>query len=159
MRTKVTLSCGLEGTLTLRDAANRAAPAPSASRPNAGTPEQVAAIVRALAGSTICEREAMYAITLDNRGNVIGSHQLTVGTLASTVVHPRDVFRAALADNAAALILAHNHPSGDPAPSAEDYAVTSRLADAGRLLGIHFLDHVVVTASSFRSFRDEGWLR
>ena len=77
-------------------------------------------------------------------------------TLTASLVHPREVFRPALREAAAALILVHNHPSGDPTPSSEDREVTSRLAKAGEILGVRVLDHVIVAESGYCSLRDEG---
>jgi DNA repair protein RadC len=80
------------------------------------------------------------------------------GTLTASLVHPREVFRPALREAAAAVILVHNHPSGDPTPSQEDREITERLARAGDLLGIPVLDHVVVAERGFASLREEGAL-
>lgn len=98
--------------------------------------------------------ECFLAILLDSRHRVVRDVELSTGTLTASLVHPREVFRPALQEAAAALVLVHNHPSGDPAPSAEDRAVTRRLAEAGELLGIRVLDHVIVGEQGFFSFRD-----
>ena len=74
------------------------------------------------------------------------------------MVHPREVFKAALLANAASIVLAHNHPSGDPAPSPDDVALTRRLVDAGRLLGVEVLDHIVIGEGRYVSVRELGWL-
>jgi DNA repair protein RadC len=78
------------------------------------------------------------------------------GTLTASLVHPREVFAPALREPAAAIVLVHNHPSGDPTPSREDHEVTARLAAAGELLGIPVLDHVVVAEQGYVSLRDSG---
>ena len=83
---------------------------------------------------------------------------VTRGVLDASVVHPREVFRVAIAENAAAVLLVHNHPSGDPTPSPEDRAVTRQLADAGKLIGIPVVDHVVIGDGRFVSFSEAGWL-
>ncbi len=94
---------------------------------------------------------------LDGRNVLIGLHHVSTGSLTTTLVHPREVFKAAILANAAAVILVHNHPSGDPAPSAEDVALTTRLRDAGDLMGIRVLDHVVLGAhGAFRSLGAGG---
>jgi DNA repair protein RadC len=98
--------------------------------------------------------ECFLAILLDSRHRVMRDVEVSTGTLTASLVHPREVFRPALREAAAALLLVHNHPSGDPAPSAEDRAVTRRLAEAGELLGIRVLDHVVVAEQGYFSFRD-----
>jgi DNA repair protein RadC len=83
---------------------------------------------------------------------------VTRGTLDGSLVHPREVFRAAIAEGAAAVVLVHNHPSGDPAPSPDDRAVTAQLADAGRLLGIAVVDHVIIGDARYTSFVEAGLL-
>ncbi|MGH0037598.1 MAG: RadC family protein [Myxococcota bacterium] len=100
--------------------------------------------------------ESFLAILLDSRHRILRDIEVSTGTLTASLVHPREVFRPALREAAAALILVHNHPSGDPAPSAEDRAVTRRLAESGELLGIRVLDHVVVAERGYFSFRDAG---
>ena len=101
-------------------------------------------------------RESFHVLLLDGRHRLIGAEEISVGTLTASLVHPREVFRDAIRSAAAALVLVHNHPSGDPSPSAEDRAVTERLRAAGRLLGIRVVDHVIVTESSYFSFREGG---
>jgi DNA repair protein RadC len=83
---------------------------------------------------------------------------ISVGCLTSSLVHPREVFQEAVVARAAALILFHNHPSGDPEPSAEDIALTRRLASAGTLMGIEILDHLVLGAGRFVSLKERGLL-
>lgn len=83
---------------------------------------------------------------------------VTRGVLDASVVHPREVFRIAIAENAAALVLVHNHPSGDPSPSPEDRAVTRQLTEAGRVLGIPVVDHIVIGDASYVSFSEAGWI-
>lgn len=83
---------------------------------------------------------------------------VTRGVLDASVVHPREVFRVAIAENAAALLLVHNHPSGDPTPSGEDRTVTRQLAEAGRVVGIPVVDHVVIGDGSFVSFVEAGFM-
>ncbi len=100
--------------------------------------------------------ERFVVVLLDGRHRVVGEELISQGTLTASLVHPREVFRAALRESAAAIVLVHNHPSGDPAPSAEDRAVTGRLARAGELLGVRVLDHVVVAERGFYSFREAG---
>lgn len=103
------------------------------------------------------DREMFVALYLDSQHVVRGVHVVSVGTLDASVVHPREVFKPAILANAAAVIVAHNHPSGDPTPSAEDRAVTKQLVEAGRILGIPVLDHLVVGAKPrFRSLVEQG---
>ncbi len=101
-------------------------------------------------------RESFHVLLVDGRHRLIRAEEVSIGTLTASLVHPREVFRDAIRSAAAALVLVHNHPSGDPTPSAEDRAVTERLRSAGRLLGIHVLDHVIVSDRGYYSFREAG---
>lgn len=116
-------------------------------------PETVAGVVRERVPETDM-REHFVALYLNSRNAVLLVHTVSVGSLNASIVHPREVFAPAVRESAASVILAHNHPSGDPTPSAEDRAITDRLRDAGRILGIDVLDHVVIGArGSFVSMR------
>lgn len=105
-------------------------------------------------------QEAFAVVPLDARNRPLRKKPIVVamGTLTSVEVHPRDVFREAVRLNAAAVIVAHNHPSGDPEPSAEDRDLTERLRQAGRLLGIPLLDHFIITREAYVSLADRGLL-
>jgi len=92
------------------------------------------------------EVEAFVVLVLNGKNCVVACAEVSRGTLTAALVHPREVFRPAIALGGAALILAHNHPSGDPRPSAEDMAITTRLREVGTLIGIAVLDHVVIGA-------------
>jgi DNA repair protein RadC len=106
------------------------------------------------------DREHFIVLMLDQKNKVIGINTVSTGSLTASVVHPREVFKPAIVGNAAAIVCAHNHPSGDPTPSKEDRALTTRLVAAGRLLGISVLDHIVVGdgTETYYSFADEGCL-
>jgi DNA repair protein RadC len=104
-------------------------------------------------------REHFVVLLLDTQNQIIGIHTVTVGTLDASLTHPREIFKAAFLVNAASIVLAHNHPSGDPAPSAEDHTVTRQLRDAGALLGIEVHDHIVLgDAPRYYSFAEAGAL-
>jgi DNA repair protein RadC len=103
-------------------------------------------------------QEEFRVLMLNTQHAVIQELAITRGTLDTSVIHPREVFRAAITEGAAALILVHNHPSGDPAPSPEDRAVTRQLVAAGALLGVPVLDHVVVGDARYVSFVEVGLL-
>ncbi len=103
-------------------------------------------------------RECFHALHLDAKGRLLWEERVSEGTLTASLVHPREVFAPAILHRAAAVVVAHNHPSGDPEPSAEDRATTRRLQRAGRLLGIELLDHVIVGAGAYISFLEKGWL-
>lgn len=100
------------------------------------------------------KKEGFYAIPLDQKHQVIDLHQISEGTLTMCPVHPREAFNPVVRDSAAAVIFMHNHPSGNPEPSIDDYNLTERLAAAGKLLGVRVVDHVVVGDGAFVSFRD-----
>jgi DNA repair protein RadC len=100
------------------------------------------------------EQERFHVILLDGRHRVMRHALVSQGTLTASLVHPREVFRPALRESAAALVLVHNHPSGDPTPSREDEEVTARLVRAGEILGIPVLDHVVVAERGYVSLRE-----
>lgn len=102
------------------------------------------------------KREVFVIILQDVRGNVIGQEMISVGTLSNTLVHPREVFYPAIRHKAASLILAHNHPSGDPSPSPQDHKLTERLVHVGKLMGIPVRDHLIIGNPSFVSLREHG---
>ncbi len=103
------------------------------------------------------DRERFVVYLLDVKNRPIAFETVSVGVLHGSLIHPREVFKAAVAGSAAAIILAHNHPSGDPAPSAQDREVTRRLKAAGELLGVPVLDHVIVgPRGDHYSFREKG---
>lgn len=104
------------------------------------------------------EREVFVALLLDMKNRVKQVVGLATGALQACVLRPRDVFRLAVKHNAAHMILAHNHPSGDPAPSQDDTRLTSYLARAGEILGIDLVDHVIIGHGRHFSFRDSGML-
>ena len=93
---------------------------------------------------TSADREVFVVLHLDTRNRVVAHETTSIGSQNASLVHPREVFKAAILKGATSIILAHNHPSGDPAPSKEDIDLTHRLAEAGGLMGIQVLDHVVV---------------
>ena len=103
-------------------------------------------------------QEEFWAIYLDSQNRVLVERCITIGLLNSSLVHPREVFAPALSHAAASLILAHNHPSGDPEPSAEDVAVTAHLVESGRLLGIPVRDHVVLGSRGYVSMMERRLL-
>lgn len=106
------------------------------------------------------DREHFVVLMLDVKNRVLGFHTVAIGTLNAAIITGREVFKAAILANAASVILGHNHPSGDPAPSPEDIRVTERLRDAGALLDIEVLDHIIVGATGkHSSLRELGHLR
>jgi len=102
--------------------------------------------------------EEFHVLALGSQSQILGDRLITRGILNSSLVHPREVFRAAIAEAAAGIIVVHNHPSGDPTPSADDRAVTRQLVDAGRLLDLPVYDHVIVGGDRYVSFAEAGLL-
>ena len=101
-------------------------------------------------------KEHFMLLCLDSRHNLMHISEISVGTINASIVHPREVFQMAIKSLASQIILAHNHPSGDPEPSPQDVAITARLCEASRILGIELLDHVVITSDRFVSLKDKG---
>jgi DNA repair protein RadC len=101
-------------------------------------------------------KEHFVVLFLNTKNRVIGRETLSIGSLNASIVHPREVFRSAIARSSASIICVHNHPSGDPTPSQEDIEVTRRLAEAGRIIGIDLLDHIVIADRSYISLKEQG---
>jgi DNA repair protein RadC len=128
-----------------------------AGRPQARVPAEAAAMMAQYIGEI--DREVFVIAMLTIRHRVIGLHTVSVGCLTSSLVHSREVFKPAILAGSAAILAAHSHPSGEPEPSAEDIALTRRLAAAGQLLGIELLDHLILgEAGRFVSLRERGVL-
>jgi DNA repair protein RadC len=105
-----------------------------------------------------CERhEQFYAVLLDNKHRKLKDVCISQGSLTASIVHPRDVYLPVIRESAAAVIFVHNHPSGDPTPSAEDLEITRRLRQVGDLVGVRVLDHVVIGRGRYVSFVDDGY--
>jgi DNA repair protein RadC len=126
----------------------------ASAKPLLKTPEDVFSLVGVnLKGK---KQEHFLLVLLDTRSRLIKLAPLSVGSLDSSIVHPREVFREAVSASAASVILVHNHPSGDTTPSEDDITLTKRLAQAGELMGIDVLDHVIVAGNSYLSLKREG---
>lgn len=102
------------------------------------------------------DREYFRVMLLNTKNRVLGIETVSIGSLNASLVHPREVFKRAIQRSAAAIILLHNHPSGDPSPSSEDKEITQQLCKAGRIIGIEILDHIVIGDHVFTSFREKG---
>ncbi|MCQ4088174.1 DNA repair protein RadC [Saccharibacillus sp. JS10] len=102
------------------------------------------------------QKEHFVCLFLNTKNVVIAQETLSIGSLNASIVHPREVFRAAIKYSSASIVCAHNHPSGDPTPSPEDLAITKRLVEAGQIVGIDVLDHIVVGDGRFISLKEQG---
>ena len=122
------------------------------------SPDVVADVINEVLDLNHEPQEIVCEIMLNTKNHIVGVMEVTRGTLDSSLVHPREVFRGAILHNAASIILCHNHPSGDSAPSREDMKVTERIKQAGKVLGIDLLDHVIIGNGEYTSIREEGLL-
>ena len=123
-------------------------------KPSVQNPNAVVSLVRGrLKGK---KKEHFIALLLDTRGQLIKMSEISVGSLDTSIVHPREVFKEAIAASAASVIFVHNHPSGDPKPSEDDVKLTERLAQAGEIMGIDVLDHIIICDKTYSSLKREG---
>jgi DNA repair protein RadC len=122
------------------------------------SPDAVAKLAIDFIGMDKFAEEHMYLIALNVKNYVNGLTEISHGALSFSIVHPREIFKYAISMNAASIMLIHNHPSGDPTPSEEDVAMTKRIQEAGELLGINLLDHIIVADGKFASLREKGLL-
>lgn len=129
---------------------------PDSPRPTFRTPEEAGRYLLPRFGVRPVEEFGM--LILDTRNRLKKLEVISKGSVNGSLVHPREVYREAVTLQAAGLILFHNHPSGDPSPSREDMELTRRLREAGRIMGIEILDHIILGAGSFMSFKDKGLL-
>lgn len=120
-----------------------------------GQPEDAVTLFQSLENA---DREMMLLLCLDRKGQPTHIQTISIGTLHSSLVHPREVFKTAILSNSASIIIAHNHPSGDPTPSHDDLEITKRIKEAGELLGIELLDHIIIGANNYYSFKSKGQL-
>ncbi len=118
-------------------------------------PQQVFEMFRDLRHKT---KEHFIALHLDGKNRIVCFDPVSIGSLNQAIVTPRELFKTACVSNAAALILIHNHPTGDPSPSQEDLTITRRLKESGEILGIKVLDHIIIGDNAFLSFVDQGLL-
>jgi DNA repair protein RadC len=132
----------------------RLAAATPAERPTVTSPADAANLL--MAEMSLLEQEHLRLILLDTRNHVLAAPTVYIGSLNTSVVRVGELFRAALRENAAALIVVHNHPSGDPSPSPEDVRVTSQIVEAGKLLDIDVLDHIIIGHQRYVSLKERS---
>lgn len=104
------------------------------------------------------DREQLLVCCLDTKNQPLTVNVVSIGSLNSSIVHPREVFKAAILSNAASIILFHNHPSGDPTPSNEDINITNRLKECGKIIGIEVVDHIIIGNDNYCSLKEKGIL-
>ncbi len=126
----------------------------SGKKPSIKTPDEVMSLVKSrLRGK---KKEHFLVLLLDTRGKLIKISEISVGSLDSSIVHPREVFKEAMSASAASVIFVHNHPSGDPEPSEDDIKLTEKLAQAGEIVGIDVLDHIIIGDKNYSSLKGKG---
>ncbi|AQS59963.1 RadC family protein [Desulforamulus ferrireducens] len=132
----------------------RLASLPAEERPVIRCPEDVCSLL--MEDLRNLDREYFLALLLNTKNQVLARETISIGTLNASMVHPRELFKVAIRRSAAAVILVHNHPSGDPTPSREDITLTKRLIEAGEIIGIDVLDHIVIGDNRFTSLKSKG---
>lgn len=120
------------------------------------SPKEAEKLIRQFIGNA--DREMLVLVTLDTKNHPTSISTVSIGSLNSSIVHPREVFKPAILANSASIIIGHNHPSGDPEPSTEDISITKRIKECGEILGIELLDHTIIGFNSYISFREKGLL-
>src|SRR5512145_1945497 len=105
------------------------------------------------------KKERFITLYLDTKNQILKEEVVSIGSLNASIVHPREVFKSALMESSASVIMVHNHPSGDPSPSREDIMVTEKLVEGGKLLGIDILDHIIIGDGRYVSLKDEGFVK
>lgn len=120
------------------------------------SPEDASVLLKQFLGEV--DREYFIVLCLDTKNQPTAINVCHIGSLNASIVHPREVLKPAIISNAASIIVAHNHPSNDPTPSSEDIEVTKRLAEAGKVIGVELLDHVIVCSDSFVSLKEKGYI-
>ena len=121
---------------------------------NIKDPESVVKAIRASIKDKA--KEHFKLILLNPRNKIIGISTISIGTLNASLVHPREVFKDAIMHSAASVVLAHNHPSGDPEPSEDDLKITKKLVESGKILGIEVIDHIIIGKNNFCSYKERG---
>ncbi|MEA4848586.1 MAG: DNA repair protein RadC [Clostridiaceae bacterium] len=117
-------------------------------------PQDVAALL--MEEMRYLKKEHMKLVLLNVKCNLISVEEISVGSLNASIVHPREVFNPAIRKSSASIIMVHNHPSGDPTPSSEDAAITERIAEAGKLIGIELVDHIIIGDGKYISMKEKG---
>jgi DNA repair protein RadC len=120
------------------------------------SPEEAYKAITAITSVEQEAQEVFGVLLMNTKHKIVAVHEVSRGTLSASMVHPREVFKTAVLHNAAAIICFHNHPSGDPEPSKEDIEITKRLVEAGKIMGIEILDHIIVGDDRYVSLKERG---
>lgn len=120
------------------------------------SPEEAYKAITAITSVEQEAQEVFGVLLMNTKHKIVAVHEVSRGTLSASMVHPREVFKLAVLHNAAAIICFHNHPSGDPEPSKEDIEITKRLVEAGKIMGIEILDHIIVGDDRYVSLKERG---
>ena len=120
------------------------------------TPEDIVKLVRYELEDK--DRECCLVVCLTAKNEPVNIHTLSVGSLSSSIVHPREVFKVGILSNAYSIVLIHNHPSGDSTPSKEDKDITTRIKEVSKIIGIHLVDHIIVGDNEYTSLKEIGYL-
>lgn len=120
------------------------------------SPDDIVDLLKKRIGDS--DREIFVVLHLNTKNEVTAYEEVSIGSINATIVHPREVFKSAICNNAAKIILSHNHPSGNPKPSKEDIQITNRINDAGEIIGISVLDHVIIGDNTYYSLKENGLL-
>lgn len=122
------------------------------------SPTDIIRLAHDVMGLHEAAEENFVIVCLNTKNKISGVHTVSIGSLNASIVHPREVFKAAMLNNSSGILLVHNHPSGDPEPSREDIETTNRLVNAGNILGIKVLDHVIIGDNRYKSLKEEGMM-
>lgn len=120
------------------------------------TPVEIYQVAKQLLALHEKPEEHFCILCLNTKNKIVGVHTISIGSLNASIVHPREVFKAALLNNASGIVCLHNHPSGDPEPSREDIEITRRLVEAGKIIGIEVIDHIIVGDQKYLSMKEKG---
>lgn len=122
------------------------------------SPGRAVEIVDTVLGLSTKTKEHLVMASLNTKNEIVGLHTIHIGSVNASIVHPREVFQQAVLNNATSIMVFHNHPSGDPSHSQEDVKVTRRLVEAGKIMGIELLDHIVIGDGSYTSLKEKGFV-
>lgn len=122
------------------------------------SPSNAVDVIESVLSLSTKTKEHLVMMSLNTKNEVVGVHTIHIGSVNASVVHPREVFQQAILNNATSIMMFHNHPSGNSQPSQEDIHVTRRFVEAGKILGIGLLDHIVIGCGEYTSLKEKGYL-